>query len=70
MNRLKIIVSLTVFLVISFLANCNQLTGEKDNDDTNRNLLILGAISNSNSSSSSDSCTSGMIICIPKGLAE
>ena len=69
MNRLKILVTFGILLSISFLVNCDGITPKKKEDNTNRNILILGILNNSNTSSSS-SCTSGMVICIPKGLAE
>lgn len=55
----------TLILIFSTLYACHK---EKE-DNTLRNLLLLG-VARSQSSSSSSSCTSGMIVCIPKGIAE
>ncbi|HMV41331.1 MAG TPA: hypothetical protein PK079_10600 [Leptospiraceae bacterium] len=64
MNLKKTLIVLV--LILSGLYACQK---EKE-DHSIRNLLLLGTIRNQSTTSSSSSCTSGMIVCIPKGIAE
>ncbi len=61
---------LFALLAIFLLGACSYFSKEKE-DNTLRNLGILTILSSQNSSSASNcSGTSGMVICIPKGIAE
>jgi hypothetical protein len=60
---------LYALLGILLLGYCSYFSKEKE-DNTLRNLGILSIISSRNSSSTSCSGDSGMIICIPRGIAE